>query len=323
MKQIILHIGTPKTGTTSIQVFLDSAQKYLLSQGCLYPTEGRLKAGVTYCVHRPEGIVTKSGPVNNHHLLAWTLMEKVDGMNADCCWLDVLNEIYTTQAKIVILSSEDFSLLSDKQIIQIRKYLEGFSVKVVIYLRNIFNKMLSGYTQWIKMGRYHRSFRCFIDEMSDRKQHNYNLLINRWSDIFGQDNIEIKLFDKIKQESGITQDIIETLHLKTIDFEQYLSRKETLNISPSYEVINAILFLNRIEHSLSSPSYLNKRFKYIREKLLHASSTNYSFLLLKPFFNQSISSKEERLILKEKVKEWYPYFVSKYVNPEDRFYFEF
>ncbi len=36
--KLILHVGTPKTGTTSVQVYLDKKQRKLRLQGILYPT---------------------------------------------------------------------------------------------------------------------------------------------------------------------------------------------------------------------------------------------------------------------------------------------
>ncbi|MEE9304134.1 MAG: hypothetical protein V3U84_10150, partial [Thiotrichaceae bacterium] len=36
--ELILHVGTPKTGTTSVQVYLDKKQRKLRSKGVLYPT---------------------------------------------------------------------------------------------------------------------------------------------------------------------------------------------------------------------------------------------------------------------------------------------
>ncbi len=35
--KLILHVGTPKTGTTSVQVYLDKKQRKLRSKGVLYP----------------------------------------------------------------------------------------------------------------------------------------------------------------------------------------------------------------------------------------------------------------------------------------------
>jgi len=40
-KKLILHIGQPKTGTTSIQRFCLNHRNHLLQQGVLYPDAGR------------------------------------------------------------------------------------------------------------------------------------------------------------------------------------------------------------------------------------------------------------------------------------------
>ncbi|MGV6852729.1 MAG: hypothetical protein ACWA5R_11220, partial [bacterium] len=41
MKKVILHIGTPKTGTSSIQRWLYQHSETLLELGILYPRTGR------------------------------------------------------------------------------------------------------------------------------------------------------------------------------------------------------------------------------------------------------------------------------------------
>jgi len=88
LKRLILHIGPPKTGTTSIQKFLSAAQEDLLSDGILYPANGRLQAGMVYTIWRRGHFRTRKGPSIEHHLLPWSLTEAVQGISADACWIE-------------------------------------------------------------------------------------------------------------------------------------------------------------------------------------------------------------------------------------------
>ena len=165
---IILHIGPAKTGTTSIQSFLNSAQQELLSDGFLYPSKGRSEPGVTYKIKlherdvRSRGFTFKKGPHIAHHLLAWTLAGTTQNITAESCWSEVFNEIESVNSEMVFISSENFAWLSEGQLQTLKALLKDYSVKVLIYFRNPFNWLLSRYNQIVKKGRYHRSFRAFL-----------------------------------------------------------------------------------------------------------------------------------------------------------------
>ena len=117
---IILHIGPPKTGSTSIQSFLNSAQQELLTDGILYPSKGRSEAGVTYHIKiherdaKSRRFASTKGPDFAHHLLAWTLAGTVRDISADRCWAQVLSEIESLNPKTAIISSEYFAWLSEE-----------------------------------------------------------------------------------------------------------------------------------------------------------------------------------------------------------------
>lgn len=146
--KIILHIGPPKTGSTSIQSFLDSARQELLNDGVLYPSKGRLEAGVTCRLKlygrdaKSRRITSKTGPDTAHHLLSWTLAGIAQNIAADRCWTDVLTEIESIKPETVIISSEDFAWLSEGQIQKLKVMLNDYSVNILIYFRNPFYWLL-------------------------------------------------------------------------------------------------------------------------------------------------------------------------------------
>jgi hypothetical protein len=117
-----LHIGTHKTGTTSIQAFLAANQDRLAQLGVLIPAAGR-----------------PSREFAGHHNVAWELRRDgrhdaaLGGLN------DVVRELRRSDAHTACLSSEDFELLYNvpEAIPRLREAIEdaGFTARVVVALR--------------------------------------------------------------------------------------------------------------------------------------------------------------------------------------------
>lgn len=324
MQKVILHVGPPKTGTTSIQGFLHSVHDELLSHGILYPREGRLNAGTRYCIYRHGKPSMMSGPSDNHQLLAWAMKKEAEGVDADHCWLKVLQEIDAAKPKTVILSGEDFFGISPESIGQVKKYLENFSVKILFYLRNPFDLLLSGYKQRVKAGRFHRAFPAFLQEEGPIIFEAYETRAKSWSEIFGLENMIVKPFDRIKKIPGIERDLLEFLELNPKDFEQPLLQMKRLNVSPSDETIHLMRFWTFVERSLGSPKWLRVFFSKARGKSSVLSPpVKMIFVAGKPFLQKALFQNEDIRTIRNLTKEWGPRFFGTYLKPEDRPFVEF
>jgi hypothetical protein len=310
MQQLILHIGTHKTGTTFIQRFLASIQEELLSEGILYPISGRPKATGTHQF--------------GHHLLGWSAckMKGFDFFEDEQYWLDVLEEIHTVKPKMVVISSEAFGSCSPEQIVRVRKYFADFDVKVLIYLRNQFDFMVSWYKECVKSTMYEYSFREFIPEhiyFCD-----YDRLLKKWIEVFGKEQVEIKLYDKLKRDPGLEIDLLHTLKLDPEKFTQYLFNFQKENVSPSDLKIALIKFINLLEDKLGSRGYLRKILHaIIPERIKQSFIFNKFTIIEKKFFHQIIYTEYELDLIRELTKEWKANFLEKYVSLEDRIYFNF
>lgn len=95
-KKLYLHIGTHKTGTTALQVFLSKNDRRLQDTGFLFPKSGRI------------------GTFSGQHNIAWEL-------NGDPCFdkalgnlAELSQEISSSGCHNICLSSEDFEYLYRK-----------------------------------------------------------------------------------------------------------------------------------------------------------------------------------------------------------------
>ena len=200
MTTIYIHIGAPKTATSTLQAILARKAGKLLKNGVLYPS------------------VTRHGDA--HHVLVCDLIEKYQGSTMPDFWYGdfprgqawaCLNDeiaSHGSELQSVIISSELFFGQSRQlrpMLVEISEHLAGHTVKVVTYLRrqdqlysDFFNQDVKGARQWAD-GPYQ------FYETHQIFQHHYVDLLDIWSQAFGSDNIIIRPYEP---EQWIDQDIV-------------------------------------------------------------------------------------------------------------------
>lgn len=145
--KIYVHIGTHKTGTTSIQLTLASNEKALRKQGYLYPQSGR-----------PDRSEWRYG----NHELAFSLVGMHD--TPLTVWNDFHREIQQSGFDHVIVSAEDFSLANRQQIRELSALLSDYRVSIILYLRDPIDFMKSHYAQRVRSSGYDLKFRDYVEE---------------------------------------------------------------------------------------------------------------------------------------------------------------
>jgi hypothetical protein len=120
-RTLFVHIGTHKTGTTSIQNFLRRHSTRLRECGVFVPKAGTLN------------------PTSGHHNIAWEIRKdprynpRIDGV------AELVEELKTSNESTAVISSEDFEYLvqypSELKAFDDRVEAAGFSTKYVVYFR--------------------------------------------------------------------------------------------------------------------------------------------------------------------------------------------
>lgn len=185
-----LHIGTEKTGSTSIQTFLAENRAALRVRGWLYPRTTGIRA--------------------HHDLVAYSLDDERDDDTRRATGgrqfsLDVFrrlllesleNEITASGASTLALSNERLAtrLLRPTEIARIKGLCDRFAheTKVVVYLRNQPDFLVSRYTNVIWEGGT-REF----DFQGRTAIADYALLLDRWSHEFGKENLVVRRFEPV------------------------------------------------------------------------------------------------------------------------------
>jgi hypothetical protein len=133
---VVLHVGTHKTGTTSIQKMLAGNEDHFASEGLCYPTLTRVGAG--------------------HHNLIWELLNDERFDPAAGSFADLVTELSRDQPPRVLLSAEGFEYLYERPALarSLKEGLEsaGYRVEVVLALREVPSYLESLYYELTKHG---------------------------------------------------------------------------------------------------------------------------------------------------------------------------
>ena len=180
----LVHIGLPKTGTSSIQAFCVQNHDYLLKHGLLYPSSG-LQGQAHHLFARAFCSPEKEAS------LGW--VDKVDRRQLVSDFVAELNEVKPDR---VLLTSEAFGDVSILEaLIEELRSLDLFdSIEVIVYLRRQDEYMEAKYSTDRRAGITDLSTQEYL---STRKGDiNYLWLVQQLDRICGKSQIQVCLFDK-------------------------------------------------------------------------------------------------------------------------------
>jgi hypothetical protein len=261
-KQLILHVGFHKAGTSALQESFYAQRENLLAEGVLYPDIGR-KA---------------------HHQMAWAITQKPWGWKGRGgettpykTFRKIARKINRAKQDKVVLSSEFFSELTADQILKIASEIKGREIKVLFTLRPLVKLLSSSYQQYLKYGTkvdYESWLHSVLDNPGVSKvnptfwkRHFHGEVVARWAEIFGPDAVTVLIVDEKKPEF-LYQEMNKYLSLP----QGFLKQQETgTNRSLSLEEVSLLLELNkRFPQKRSWPEYLAfVRNGYIRQLTDH------------------------------------------------------
>jgi hypothetical protein len=185
---LYLHIGSHKTGTSSIQDSFFKSQSHLHSQGIDY---------FQYSANHSQPMLWRFGskrfthPVTvNARLSREDVLRVSNEVNQQLC-----NFITDTHFPTKVISGEEISTLSDGDISGIKSFLNDFDVQVriIIYIRNYYEYLSSEIQELIKWGWTLPDLKKAIAR-GDVVQPNYKGRIQKFITHFGRSNVEVRVF---------------------------------------------------------------------------------------------------------------------------------
>lgn len=150
-RQVILHVGHPKTGSTSIQINLASERRQLEQLGILYPK-------TSIIAHNQRVLLVDIFGESEKHLTIRMNAASGDAFKmADSEWTSVYSQVTNSKASKIIISAEGFfpqklDSISGKRLKERLQAMHYSDLRVLCYLRSPAQYFLSDAQQKLKGG---------------------------------------------------------------------------------------------------------------------------------------------------------------------------
>jgi hypothetical protein len=226
----IVHIGTEKTGTTTLQQWLYSnrsalsAQKVYLSNICGKPNNRYLSY-----FFEPAGRKSRCQLFNEHNDEAVFYEGFLDRLSSE-----IRNA--STDHDVFVISSEHFHsrVTSTEDISSLASFLnkQFNEINVVCYFRNQYEMAISAYSTALRVGSS-LSINEYLSSKVTPDNYYYNFvdIAENWSGCFGKDNCIFKLYDnKSLVDGDIRKDFLREI-LPNINGEKIKFKSESTNKS--------------------------------------------------------------------------------------------
>ncbi|MGP5059593.1 hypothetical protein ACTXIV_12920 [Psychrobacter celer] len=237
MKELIVHIGMPKCGSSSLQGYLYENYEKNYKKGIYYPQEYRTESG--YFNHEP--------------------LSRLSGVDLEKALEEVYAKSYTLDR--VIFSCEGWGEWYPRA--NLKEFLDkaavifsGFEITVLCYLRNPFSYVMSCYYQFVKDGLFginrdfflnHQepSLRVFLNLFNNIKGYHLYDLSSAIREIqsIGDYNFIFKSMERVDSENGSFElDLCEELGLYIPEQER---NQKVTNARQSDKDLEKFLFVSR------------------------------------------------------------------------------
>jgi len=237
----LVHIGPPKTGTTSLQVAFHNARPSLEAQGVHYAGRSR---------HSMNAALAVTGR-------RWPGETRPPSIRA---WHAVAREVRSSRMARVVLSSEVLSYASPDDVRRIVDDLGGSSIHVVVTLRPVARLLPSYWQQGIQNGSA-LSLDRWLESVFTRTNRNadslrrHDRLIARWADVVGTANVTAVVIDEADHATVFRAfEAMLGLDARTLDLDRSANRSLTL---PEIELLREF---NRAFSELDLDPKLHARF---------------------------------------------------------------
>lgn len=254
-KTIYIHIGTHKTGTSSIQKTMSNNDELLLANDYLYPRQSR---------------VFQTG----HHNLVYEYYSPSQFVSERGSMAEMLDEFEQSSASNLLLSSENFYWFEQDHIDAFISHLPKDAEKrVVIYLRRQDEFLQSAIVQSFKTLLWKEP----IDEWPTKyEQHglrgDYAAILQLWANAVGANNVMVRPFERSQMAKGdLLYDFLKTVRLPEVHNRLHAHNAE--NISPGNITLAFIqAYYNNISSEEEDVAWIAYQKEFLRQLLQYSAS---------------------------------------------------
>jgi hypothetical protein len=227
---LVIHIGAPKTGTTSLQHFLAENAAALEAHGVLYPEVGLSHRGKHHALKSE--LRASSGSGGTH----WAALRELRKERPD---------------QHILVSEESFYYLDPANLVRLRELAGPGEVMILVYFRDYASHVASLYAQGTKAargldegealgtkaGNAMLDFDAFFVRYMAKPSHFE--IISRWADIFGWAAIRVRPFHRESLVGGdIVADLLSVLGVSLAELG--LTPKQEVNVAPGWKSLEML-----------------------------------------------------------------------------------
>ena len=202
-KDLIFHIGLPKTGSTAIQAFLARNIDILDEHGISYPfiTEEMASAGGVSegnALHEFVRLAKQDGIATSYKDRAPTFFAKM-----------VENAIEQSEHPTILISGEELSALT--VLMHFRELSKLHKVRIIAYVRDPYDIVCSSWKQQVKVSGESRSFPEFVEDMGRFTE---RVSINRLAE-YVRSGLDVTALSYDSCRSRLIESFLEAIGVKT------------------------------------------------------------------------------------------------------------
>lgn len=249
---LVLHIGTPKTGTTALQSFLYKNNEVLKQYGWCYPDIYKDLDSVVSCYREGvNGLIFYEG--ENQFDIQSKYWDKI--------WNYLKGELKKNN---VILSAEDIYEWGNSERLLEAIKLRYDNLKVIIYLRRQDMYVESYWNEMIKEN-WVQHFETSFKEIAEKKYAHYLPNLIKIREVVGNDQLIVRVYEKNQfrgtRQENLFSDFFDAIGLEPVwaDFEEVGILNERL--------CGNYIELRRVFNSLKEidEKYINNYKRYFRK----------------------------------------------------------
>ncbi len=253
-KTLYIHIGTEKTGSTTIQKCLSINRTLLSENGISYlksPGSENSRKLAAFCMdfNNVDDYIIDLGLTTIDERKKWK-DEFIKALHFE------LNS-FTSTTSTAIISSEHFHsrLRHVSEIITLKNTLSPYfnKIKICVYLRRQDQVAVGMFSTACKSGVYLEDIFPKNITSSDH-YYNYENLLDKWSSVFGKESIMIRIFDQKQFHKGdLLADFFDIIDIDLIKSNLVIPNNQNVSLSNQTQLI-----ISRFNKYF--PSYKNDKF---------------------------------------------------------------
>jgi hypothetical protein len=237
---LYLHIGTEKTGTTSVQKFFRHNRELLAANGIVYPEAPGRQNHMGLAASAQD--IDKRGPLRKS--LGIRNEAEVRKFRDDML-AGLTQEFAARPYKLAFMSGEHCSsrLIEDGEVQWLKDQLDRFfdKIHILIYIRRQDDYLLSTYSTSVKSGSTNPL--RIPPERAIEQRYDHWAVLSRWARVFGRDRVICRKFERSNLKSGdIVDDVLDVVGIDpALGFE----RPEDVNEALDAETLEFLRLFNK------------------------------------------------------------------------------